>query len=97
MGEARKEYPVVMRMQGLWPENIGGFEKHRMRAGGDLGHVDPSRSRNNQRLLGTTNWAQLVHQEIRRMKWENHGKELAQLEKRRRRAELQRIVPQRLV
>ena len=29
MGEARKKYPVVMRMRGLWPENIGGFEKHR--------------------------------------------------------------------
>lgn len=90
MGEARKKYPVVMRMRGLWPENIGGFEKHRMRESGDLGHVDPSRSKNNQRLLGEKNWAQLAHQEIRRMKWENHAKELAQLEKRRRTTELQR-------
>ena len=90
MGEARKEYPVVMRMQGLWPENIGGFEKHRQREGGDLGHVSHALSRRNQRLLGEANWAQLVHQEIRRMKWENHEQELAQLEKRRRTTELQR-------
>lgn len=90
MGEARKEYPVVMRMQGLWPENIGGFERHRLRKGGDLGHVDPDLSDNNERLLGEKNWAQLVHQEIRSMKWENHDKDLAQLEKRRRTTELQR-------
>lgn len=90
MGEARKEYPVVMRMQGLWPENIGGFERHRQRKGGDLGHVDPDLSKNNQRLLGEENWAQLVNQEIRLMKLENHAKELAQLEKRRRTKELQR-------
>lgn len=90
MGEAHKEHPVVMRMQGLWPENIGGFEKHREREGGDLGHVDPTLSAQNQRLLGEANWAQLAHQEIRRMRWENHAKELAKLEKRRRTTELQR-------
>lgn len=89
MGESR-EYPVVMRMQGLWPQNIGGFEKHRKREGGDLGHVDPVLSKKNQRLLGEANWAQLAHQEIRRMKLENHEKELAKLEKRRRTTELQR-------
>lgn len=90
MGEARKEYPVVMRMQGLWPENIGGVEKHRLREGGDLGHVEFDLSKNNQRLLGENDWAQRVHQEIRRMKWENHAMELAQLETRRRTKELQR-------
>ena len=90
MGGARKAYPVVMRVQGLWPENIGGFEKHRLREGGDVGHVDPERSVNDQRLLREANWAQLAHQEIRRMKFENHAKEIAQLEKRRRTKELQR-------
>lgn len=89
MCEARKEYPVVMRMQGLWPENIGGFEKHRLHKGGDLGHVDPALSKQNQRLLGEENWAQLVHQKVRRMKWENHAKELAQLKKCCRTKELQ--------
>lgn len=89
MGESR-EYPVVMRMQGLWPQNIGGFGKHRKREGGDLGHVDPVLSKKNRRLLGEANWAQLAHQEIRRMKLENHEKELAKLEKRRRTTELQR-------
>lgn len=90
MDEARSEYPVVMRMQGLWPENLGGFEKHRLRTGGDLGHVDPALSGRNQRLLGEENWAQSVYQEIRRMKLENHKKETEKLLKRRRTAELQR-------
>ncbi len=31
MSEIGQEYPVVMRMAGMWPENIGGYEKHRKR------------------------------------------------------------------
>ncbi|QPH53971.1 hypothetical protein [Pontivivens ytuae] len=46
------EYPIVMRMAGLWPENIGGYERHRMRQGGDLGHVETHRSTLNTRLIG---------------------------------------------
>ena len=88
--EAQKEHPVVMRMQGLWPENIRGFEKHRKRDGGDIGHVDPSRSVLNRRLIGQENWAQFVHGEIQRMRLANFDRELTQLHKRRRTAEIER-------
>lgn len=90
MEEAQKEHPVVMRMQGLWPENIRGFEKHRMRQGGDTGHVDRSRSKLNRRLIGREDWAQFVHGEIQRMRLANFDRELAQLRKRRRTAEIER-------
>lgn len=90
MDEAQKEHPVVMRMQGLWPENIRGFEKHRKREGCDTGHVDRSRSGLNQRLIGQEGWAQFVHREIQRMRLANFDRELAQLRKRRRTAEIQR-------
>lgn len=90
MEEAQQEHPVVMRMQGLWPENIGGFEKHRKREGGDTGHVDRSRSALNERLIGLEGWAQFVHREIQRMRLANFDRELTQLRKRRRTAEIER-------
>jgi hypothetical protein len=49
---AGHEYAVVMRMEGMFPKDIGGFERHRIRKGGDLGHVDPSRAHLNRRLIG---------------------------------------------
>ncbi|WP_422071955.1 plasmid recombination protein [Tranquillimonas rosea] len=90
MEEAQEEHPVVMRMQGLWPENIRGFEKHRKRDGGDTGHLDRSRSGLNQRLIGREDWAQFVHREIQRMRLANFDRDLTQLRKRRRTAEIER-------
>ena len=90
MEELQQEYPVVMRMQGLWPENIGGFEKHRKRECGDVGHVDPTRSSMNKRLIGREDWAQLVQAEVQRMRLANFDRELSQLRKRRRTAEIER-------
>jgi hypothetical protein len=90
MSEVGQEYPVVMRMAGMWPGNIGGYEKHRARAGGDVGQVDPTRSHLNQRLLGKANWAQDVHDEISEMRMENFADELEKLGKRRRRGEAAR-------
>lgn len=90
MEEAQKEHPVVMRMQGLWPENIRGYEKHRKREGGDIGQVDRSRSKLNRRLIGRVDWAQFVHGEIQRMRLVNFDRELAQLRKRRRTTEIER-------
>ena len=79
-----------MRMAGLWPRDIGGYECHRVRKGGDLGHVNPSRSHLNRRLLGSEGWAQQVHEEVQKMKLENHANELEMLQRRRRRRELER-------
>ena len=44
MNDLEAEFPMVMRMAPLWPENIRDFEKHRKREGGETGHVDRSRS-----------------------------------------------------
>ena len=90
MSEIGQEYPVVMRMAGMWPENIGGYEKHRTRECGDVGHVDQTRSNLNQRLLGEATWAQDIHNEISEMRMENFANELEKLEKRRRPGEAAR-------
>ncbi|GGM00327.1 hypothetical protein GCM10011534_22690 [Pseudooceanicola nanhaiensis] len=37
---ASKKHPVVLRFEGMDPRDIGGYEAHRYRKGGDLGHID---------------------------------------------------------
>lgn len=84
MLDQERDYAVVMRMEGMWPENIVGYESHRTRKGGDLGHVDPGRSHLNKRLIGSANWALEVRTEISEMRMTNFADELEKLEKRRR-------------
>ncbi|WP_419739508.1 hypothetical protein, partial [Ruegeria sp.] len=40
----------VGRIEGLFPADLGGYELHRRRKGGDLGHVDETRSSLNRLL-----------------------------------------------
>ncbi len=86
--EADRRHPVVLRMEGLFPADLAGYERHRRRKGGDLGHVDETRSNLNRRLIGGEDWAQRAIAEIDDMRVENFAKELEGLKKRRRKAEL---------
>lgn len=87
-----KKYPVVLRMAGMFPKDLGGYEGHRIRNGGDLGHVDKTRSKLNRRLIGDEDWARQVQAEIAEMAQENFAAELEKLKKRRRKTEaLKRI------
>ena len=40
----KTDYPVVLRFEGLYPHQLGGYEAHRLRKGGDLSHVNRERS-----------------------------------------------------
>ncbi|MEC7795576.1 MAG: plasmid recombination protein [Pseudomonadota bacterium] len=88
MTTSQTTYPIVLRMQGVWPQNIGGYEKHRLRLGGDLGHIDPSKSEANTQIIGDDDWAALCLHEIEDMRLSNHAKALEALERRRRPAEV---------
>jgi len=87
-----KAYPVVMRMRGMWPKDLGGFETHRTRKGGDLGHVDESRTHQNRRLIGEKDWAKRAQQEVADMALENHANDLEKLKARRRTTEWKKRV-----
>lgn len=87
-----ERYAIVMRMQALWPKTLGRYEKHRLRLGGDLGHVDKDRSRLNRPLMGEEDWAARVLAEIEEMRLTNHANELEGLKKRRRKKELERRI-----
>ncbi len=89
-GLDQKEHPVVMRFEGLWPHQLGGYETHRHRSGGDLGHVDRYRSGRNSRLIGREDWAAQALDEIEEMRFANFERELDGLERRKRKADMKR-------
>ena len=79
---SKKEYPVVCRFAGMKPRDLGGYEAHRYRKGGDVGHVNRRRSRLNRRLIGPADWARQAMAEIRTMAMETYAAELETLQKR---------------
>ena len=85
-----QSYPIVMRMEGMRPDDLAGYEGHRLRKGGDLGHVDRSRSHLNRRLVGEADWAPRAVGEIEEMRLSNFADELEGLKRRRRTADLAR-------
>jgi hypothetical protein len=77
-------YPVVLRFEGFGPENLAGYEKHRKRVGGDLGHALKYRPAPNRILIGSEDWAVKALAEIKAIKAQNFAAELEALEKRNR-------------
>lgn len=92
MTDTNAKHPVVLRLADMYPSDLGGYEGHRTRKGGDLGHVDLSRSNLNRRLIGDEDWVKQVQAEITELAQRNFVLELEKLEKRRRKSEaLKRI------
>ena len=76
------EYPIVCRFEGMSARDLAGYEAHRTRKNGDLGHVDRKRSHMNRRLIGQSDWARTAMEEIRTMAMETYAAELETLEQR---------------
>ncbi|MBR9762422.1 MAG: Pre (Mob) type recombination enzyme [Rhodobacteraceae bacterium] len=86
---ASKKHPVVLRFEGMDPSDIGGYEAHRYRKGGDLGHIDRNKAKP-RRLMGSETWAEEARAEIELMKVETFAAELADLDRRNRRKDLEK-------
>ncbi len=82
--------PVVARCEGMFPADLARYEAHRTRKGGDLGHIDASRSHLNRRLIGPADWAERTMTEIEAMRAENYADELEALQRRGRKKEIQK-------
>ncbi|MFY0310702.1 plasmid recombination protein [Leisingera sp. D0M16] len=82
------EFAVVCRFQGLFPADLAGYEKHRTRNGGDLGHVDHTRSHLNRPVIGKADWAASTAAMIEDMKAENFADEIETLTRRRRKKQI---------
>lgn len=83
------KHPIVLRFAGMHPSDISGYEAHRYRKYGDLGHI--ARDKPKPRLLiGTANWAEEALAEIKLIKMETFAAELTALDLRNRRKDLKR-------
>lgn len=87
MSSEAKTHAIVMRVQGMRPRDLVGYEKHHMRGGGDLGQCESSCTPLNRRLIGTEARAQDAWDEIQDMCYENHLLELKPLRPQRRKTE----------
>ena len=86
---AAKEFPVVLRFEGMDPSDISGFEAHRYRKYGDPGHIDLAKPR--PRLLtGSETWADEALFEINLIKMQTFAAELQDLNRRNRRKDLKK-------
>ncbi|WP_340108455.1 plasmid recombination protein [Pikeienuella sp. HZG-20] len=84
------EHPVVLRFAGMFPADLGGYETHRTRKGGDLGHVNPNPPRPNRVLIGPRDWAARARAMIDKMKTENYADELEPLTRQRRTSQIKK-------
>lgn len=86
---AAKKHPVVLRYAGMRPTDISGYEAHRYRKYGDLGHIDRDKPRP-RLLVGTETWAEEALAEIKLIKMETFAAELTDLDRRNRRKDLKK-------
>lgn len=84
-----RKFPVVLRFAEMFPSALGGFAMHAARKGGQLDHIDPERTRENEILIGGPDWRERLVQEIEVARAENLAEELEALKRRKRTAELQ--------
>jgi hypothetical protein len=84
-----KQHPIVLRFAGLHPSDISGYEAHRLRKYGDLGHIDRAKPKP-RLLIGAANWAEEALTEIKLIKIETFAAELSGLDARNRRKDMKR-------
>lgn len=57
-------YRIVLRLKGLFPNQLGRVLMHAKRAGGDLDHIDHSKSDLNEILIGPQDWVDQLRTRI---------------------------------
>lgn len=84
--------PIVLRFQALHPNNLGRFEMHDHRTGGDLSHVDLEVSELNEVLHCEPKWQQTLKAEIAAAKRNNFLEREKALRKKGRKAERDALI-----
>ncbi len=60
--------PIVLRLHGLHPDNLGRFDMHDHRNGGDLSHVDLDASELNEVLHCEPKWQETIKADFQEIK-----------------------------
>lgn len=78
---------IVLRFQGLHPDNLGRFDMHDHRNGGDLSHVDLEASELNEVLHCEPKWQETIKAEVAAARRDNFRERMEALRKKGRKAE----------
>lgn len=70
-------YRIVLRLKGLFPNQLGRVQMHAKRAGGDLDHIDHSKTSLNEIILGHPDWVDQLRTRIARASEANLEEEVA--------------------
>ncbi|AML52961.1 plasmid recombination protein [Falsihalocynthiibacter arcticus] len=84
--------PIVLRFQGLHPDNLGRFDMHDHRNGGDLSHVDLDASELNEVLHCEPKWQETIKAEVAAARRNNFRERMEALRKRGRKAEREALI-----
>ncbi|MBY6091768.1 plasmid recombination protein [Maritimibacter alkaliphilus] len=88
--QQNEKYRVVLRMRGMFPNDLAGYEAHRLRKGGDISHVDRGRSHLNKTFIGKDTWAAEALEWIQEIRLQNFLDEVTALRKRKRKKDAER-------
>ena len=77
-------YRIVLRLKGLFPNQLGRVLMHAKRSGGDLDHIDHSKSDLNETLIGHRDWVDRLRTRIARASEANLEEEIAACRTRKR-------------
>lgn len=80
-------YPVVLRMEAMWPQDLRSYQMHAERRGGDCRHVDASRTGLNRVFVGAPDWVAETLAGIEVLRHDNLREEIDALTRRKRKAE----------
>jgi hypothetical protein len=80
----KRRHRLVLRFKSMFPNALGRFEMHAARRGGDLSHVDASKTALNSLLIGDADWRKRLEEEIALARAENLAEELEALLRRKR-------------
>lgn len=69
-------HPIVLRFEKLGLNDLGGFNMHDRRNGGDLSHVDLSKTKLNRIEHGSSGWAKKFEKRIARIQRRNFKRAL---------------------
>ena len=83
--------PILLRFKGLHPKDLGKFEMHDARTGGDLSHVDLEASERNEVLHCEPDWRETLQAEIANARRNNFEEQAEALRKKSRKAELEAL------
>lgn len=85
---AQGTFRIVGRMRGFWPGLVSRYEQHRLRKGGEVAHIDPTRTHLNRVLIGGEDWAATTLDRVETIRATNYDFKLASLQRRKRKADL---------